>query len=356
MKRFIKYFLAGAALLLAVLLGYVIYVFAAYYRVEDRWALDIVSNPVESVRRGETYTAMSYNVGFFAYSDDYSFFMDGGEESRARSKEAVAENFSGAAEVIRSVDPDFLLAQEVDVYATRSWHIDEAALMLTVLPEHGSVYAQNYDSPYLFWPLTEPHGASESGLLTFTRFRMGSALRRSLPIETGFTKFLDLDRCYSVTRLPVEGGGELCVYNAHLSAYTTDGTIANEQLKMLLADMAAEYAVGNYVICGGDFNKDLLGNSPEVFGVSGEEFTWAQPIPMELIPEGITLVSSLDEEKPVPSCRNADSPYDLEKSFRLTVDGFLVSGNIEAVSRIVDTSFAWSDHNPVLLEFVLKNN
>ena len=354
MKRFWKWIGVGAALLAALLAVYVVYVFAAYYRVEDRVELTVSNSPAEQVRTGETYTAMSSNMGFFAYSDDYSFFMDGGKESRARSESAVMENYGGAAAVVAAADPDFLLAQEVDVYATRSWHIDEAALMRAVLPEHGSVYAQNYDSPYLFWPLTEPHGASKSGLLTFSRFRVDSALRRSLPIETGFTKFLDLDRCYSVTRLPVEGGGELCIYNAHLSAYTTDGTIADEQLKMLLGDMAAEYAAGNYVICGGDFNKDLLGNSAEIFGVSGEDYTWAQPFPTHLIPEGITPVSSLDAAEPVPSCRNADRPYDRNESFQLTVDGFLVSANVEAVSTVVDTGFAWSDHNPVMLEFVLK--
>lgn len=210
-----------------------------------------------------------------------------------------------------------------------------------------------YDSPYLFWPLTEPHGASRAGMLTFSRLQMNIALRRSLPIETGSTKFLDLDRCYSVTRLPVENGGELCLDNAHLSDYTTDGTIANEQLK-LLADMAAEYAAGNYVLCGGDFNKDLPGNSLDVFGASGEEYTWAQPLPIELIPDGIVLISSLEPDALAPSCRNADRPYDRHGSFQLIVDGFLVSGNVEACSCVADTGFAWSDHNPAVLEFVLK--
>ena len=67
-------------------------------------------------------------------------------------------------------------------------------------------------------------------------------------------------------------------------------------------------------------------------------------------------MSSLDAAEPVPSCRNADRPYDRNESFQLTVDGFLVSANVEAVSTVVDTGFAWSDHNPVMLEFVLKNN
>ena len=57
----------------------------------------------------------------------------------------------------------------------------------------------------------------------------------------------------------------------------------------------------------------------------------------------------------MPSCRNADAPYDPETSFVLTVDGFLVSENVE-VRRAwtVDTGFAWSDHNPVALTFVLR--
>lgn len=72
---------------------------------------------------------------------------------------------------------------------------------------------------------------------------------------------LDLDRCYCVNRLPAADGKELILINLHLSAYTTDPTIADQQLAMLYDDMVKEYEAGNYVICGGDFNKDLLGDS-----------------------------------------------------------------------------------------------
>lgn len=61
------------------------------------------------------------------------------------------------AEVLQQVDPDFALLQEVDTDSTRSYHVDEAALLRQALPDRASVFAQNYDSPYLFWPLTEPH-------------------------------------------------------------------------------------------------------------------------------------------------------------------------------------------------------
>ena len=207
---------------------------------------------------------------------------------------------------------------------------------------------------YLFYPLTEPHGASQAGQMTLSRFGIDSALRRSLPIETGVMKFFDLDRCYSVSRIPTADGRELCLYNLHLSAYTSDGSIVAEQLDMLLSDMAGEAAAGNYAVAGGDFNMDLLGNSAEVFGVSGENYTWAQPFPTELLPEGISLVSSLDADAPVASCRNADRPYEPGTSFTLTVDGFLVSDNVTVLGcEVVDEGFAYSDHNPVQMTFLL---
>ena len=142
-------------------------------------------------------------------------------------------------------------------------------------------------------------------MLTASRYAMTEAKRVELPIEENFYKFLDLDRCYVVSRVPVENGRELVLYTVHLSAYTSDGTVATEQLKLLLADMQGEYERGNYVVCGGDFNKDMLGDSSAVFGVSGEEYTWAQPMPVDLIAGTGIRLAAYDMEEPVPSCRNA---------------------------------------------------
>ena len=196
--------------------------------------------------------------------------------------------------------------------------------------------------PYLFYPLINPHGANQSGILTLSRHPISSAVRRSLPIETSVMKLVDLDRCYSVSRVPMENGRELVLYNLHLSAYTSDGTIATEQLQMLCADMLAEYENGNYCVAGGDFNKDLLGNSAEIFGVAGgENDTWAQPIPEGTIPDGLSLVVPFDPEHPVATCRTANEPYNEETTFRVTVDGFLVSDNVEAVSAdVVDAGLS----------------
>lgn len=350
----------GLLALLAVALlvaGYIVYVFMTYYRLKDNLPLTVTCTVKESelgtLATGTMQRVVSYNIGFGAYSHDYSFFMDGGKESRARSEQAVYENVRGAVSAIRNAEPDFVLVQEVDQHGDRSFHVDQRPEVEKAL-DGSWVFAQNFDSPYLFWPLLKPHGANKAGQMTLTRYPITSALRRSLPIDPGVMKLVDLDRCYSVSRIPVQGGKELALYNVHLSAYTADGTIANNQLKMLFADMVDEVAAGNYAIAGGDFNKDLLGNSPELFGRGAVEGNWALPIPEKLIPDGLELVAPLDPENPVPSCRNADQPYGPD-DLVLTIDGFVVSRNVRVLeSQVLDEGFRWSDHNPVYMDFVLE--
>lgn len=359
MKLPMKMLLGVLALLLVLAAGYLIYICAVWYRVEDELVLDVQAGAGggSGLQEKTQYRIASYNIGFGAYSNDYSFFMDGGKESRARSPEAVNENVTGAMETVTAIAPDLLLLQEVDVDGTRSFHIDELELVNGVLGGTFTswTFAQNYDSPYLLWPLNAPHGANKAGMAVLSRFPVSAAVRRQLPVENGFMKLLDLDRCYTVQHIPLaDGGKELVLYNFHLSAYTSDGTIAEEQLEMLFEDMMGEYGKGNYAIAGGDFNKDLLGKSDKIFGVSGPAYTWAQPIPASLIPEELRIVAPFDEENPVASCRNADRPYGPD-SYRVTVDGFVVSDNVEVRrAKVWETGFRWSDHNPVYMDFVLQ--
>lgn len=394
----LKILLCCLLILVLIVGSYVAYVFIDYYRIEDNLSLTpegAAACGEEGVPVGQELTLTSWNMGFGAYTDQYSFFMDGGKYSRGFSKEIVEDTVSSIAEKLKAQDSDFFLIQEVDIDSTRSYHIDQKAMLESVLTDKSVTFALNYDSPYLFWPLTEPHGKSVAGLLTMSDYQITSAIRRSLPVQEDFAKFIDLDRCYTKNRIPVKGsaigtadqdsesqvseskdsespatespasessatdreatGRELVLYNFHLSAYTTDPTIANEQLAMLFADMEAEVAAGNYVVAGGDFNKDLLGDSAAIFGVSGEDYSWAQPLQTDLIPDCISLVAPFDRENPVPSCRNADAPWDPETNFQLTIDGFLVSDNVKVLhADVVDTQFAWSDHNPVEMTFILK--
>ena len=350
-----------AAVIFVVIIGYIVYVFAGFHRIEDKQALDIQSTDetdaeAVSAPTGRVLTVTSYNIGFGAYSDDYTFFMDGGKESRARSVEDVHHNIGGAMEAIKPYKPDFALIQEIDIDGTRSWHIDEREL---VVPAMGAIrpydyaFAQNYDSPYLMYPITQPHGANKAGILSFSAYSMTEADRRSLPIETGISKVIDLDRCYSKCRIPVSNGKELILYNMHLSAYTAKAQTAETQLNMVVRDMQLEYDSGNYCVAGGDFNRDLLGNSPEIFHTDTLDNNWAKPVNTDLFTEDIILVAPFDEKDMAASCRNPNKPYE-PGDFVVTVDGFIVSANVEVQeSNVIDTGFKYSDHNPVFMMFKL---
>ena len=345
------------ASLLAVILIYVAYVLLSYQRIEDNQPLTIVEGTVEenAVRLGTDYTIITYNIGFGAYTPDFTFFMDGGTQSWASSKESVIHCIDKDIELLKEHHANFMMIQEVDFNSTRSYHVDELARIRASFENTASSFAVNYHSAFLFYPFYQPHGSSNAGLLTLSDTQMTSAVRRSLPISESFSKFIDLDRCYSVNRLPAENDKELILFNVHTSAYGTDGDLQKQQLTMLFDDMKKEYEKGNYVICGGDFNHDFVGNSKELFNKEvPAQYTWAAAFPDDLIPEHFIKLTDYQSGMTVPSCRNCDKPYN-EDCFVLTVDGFIISDNIETTYMdVIDTQFAYSDHNPVKLTFQLK--
>lgn len=342
--------------LLAVI-AYVAFVFLTYSRIEDNVELEVQGKAEEAARTGREYTAVTYNIGFGAYTADFTFFMDGGKESRARSKESVLECVDGTAQTALSFDPDLVFFQEVDTDSTRSWHVDESQIITGMFDKAGkwdSVFAQNYHSAYLMYPFSCPHGKSNSGLLTQSRLDMTSSLRRSLPVSTGFRKILDLDRCYNYSRIPVENGRELIIFNVHLSAYGTDAAQGNAQLQMLFEDMQREYKQGNYVLCAGDFNHDFTGDSNKYFNPeSTESYSWCSPFPDQIIPDGFTKCTNYTEGM-MHTSRYTNIPYS-EDSLVFILDGFIISDNIECTFvQNMETGYQYSDHNPVLMKFILR--
>ena len=356
LRTTIKITLSVLLALIVVVSSYAIYVFADYDRIDDNIELEITDNTSQVMPVGKELKMLSYNIGFCAYTQDFSFFMDGGKESRAESESSVNEVMGNIQALLEEQDADIVLMQEVDEDATRSHHVNQRAYFTENAGDYDSVFATNFDSAYLFYPVFKPHGKSLSGILTQSSFDIESSVRRSLPVEDSVMKIVDLDRCFSKSVLSTENHRKLILYNVHLSAYTSDGTIATNQLRILTDDMKYEFNKGNYVICGGDFNKDLLQDSGEIFGVTGADFTWAQPFPLEMIDDtGLKLVAPYNESKHVASCRDTKEPYKESGQFNITLDGFIVSNNVEVSDfDVIDTKFMYSDHNPVYMNFSLK--
>ena len=85
MKKIVKRVLLVLLAVVVLFGGYAAYVFGTYYRLPDKLTIEVKRNGENSyfdedfaVVPGRAYFIMTYNIGFGAYSKDYSFFMDGG--------------------------------------------------------------------------------------------------------------------------------------------------------------------------------------------------------------------------------------------------------------------------------------
>lgn len=346
---YLKWFILVFALILG---GYLAYLFLDYQRLEDNLELHPNNHANNSQQTEQkNYKITTFNIGYAAYPADYSFFMDDGKYSRAFSQEDVEKNLTAIENHLLELNSDAIFLQEVDTKAHRSYKINQVEQLTQNLPEYASVFGQNYDSSYLFYPFTKPIGKSKSGILTLSKSNFEKATRYALPIETNFNKFFDLDRSFTVSQTTF-GGHPVSLINIHSSAFTKDKSILEDQIKKLASKMAEEKAAGRSVIVGGDFNHDLLGNSPEVFDTERKVETWTHPFPEELLPPGFSIAKGDVAQAKIPSVRASNKPYVKGENFVSLIDGFIVSDDIIVDSvNVSDLEFANSDHNPVTLTF-----
>lgn len=362
-KRVLATLAALLAMCVLVVGCYIGYMEFTYNRIPDMQPTEVIADKNVLLQPGVAYTAVTYNIGFGAYTPDYTFFMDEGtmadgtktvgKSSRAASKESVQRATLGDIATLKRLNPDFMLLQEVDTDSDRSYHVNQLEAITSAFPDHGYTFASNFHSAYLAYPLTEPHGVVNAGLLTMANAHIESATRRSYPVDEAFpTKYFDLDRCFEVLRLPVEDGHDLVLINSHMSAYDEGGKIRAQQFKMLNGVLEQEAAAGNYVICGGDWNHALAGSLklyPSKQGVP----PWVSVFDEKALAQGYHVVAP-DNLSEVPSVRGDDIPYEKGVTYTTTVDGFIVSSNVEATAKNIDTGFETSDHNPVQLTFTLQ--
>lgn len=353
------------AILIIIPAIYVVYLQLQYHRIPDHTELEIKNSSGKVMAHDKTYTAMTYNIGFGAYSQDYSFFMDEsiqkdtkkvikGKYGKGISHDSVLNNTQNSIKIAKESDCDFYLLQEVDTDSDRSYKINQAQMFGDSLSEYESVFASNFHSGFLALPLHDMHGTVNGGILTLSRYHIDSCVRRSFPVSDNFvSKFFDLDRCFQINRIPLDNQKELVLLNIHMSAYDEGGIIRKAQLEMLNTVLKDEYEKGNYVVAGGDFNHDYC-ESRFDFPGDKETASWLAIISDEDLASGYRFIIP-ENKKDAGTCRGSESPYDPLTTAQFIVDGFIVSDNVDASAKIVDAQYLASDHNPVVLTFGLKN-
>jgi endonuclease/exonuclease/phosphatase family metal-dependent hydrolase len=363
----LKALLIILVILISIIAGYVLYVVLQYSRIDDNKKLDISNNETATIQyleEGKEYTALTYNIGFGAYSPSYSFFMDTGvmndgtpvrgKYGRAYNANEVIKNTEGAIEEIKRLNPTFTLLQEVDTNSTRSYDVNQVDLICDAFSEKAYNFAVNFHSSYLMLPLNDTHGIANAGVLTLSDVKMDSAIRKSYPVSDAFPdKYLDLDRCFSVTYIKVDNNKTLSLINSHMSAYDKGGLVRVKQLALLNSYVKEEYEKGNYVIVGGDFNHALGTDVANAFESQMKFPSWVKILDNKDLDNSISIVKA-DNRFDVSTCRSSDLPWVRGVNFTTVVDGFLISKNIEASALNIENNYAYSDHQPVLLSFILK--
>ena len=327
---------------------------AVEYRPADRETAAVEGTAAAAApAQGDTLTVLTWNIGYGGLGEETDFFMDGGKSVRATSKETVQANMQAILTKIQSYAPDVLFLQEADECSSRTYRIDELALLRGGLSGYASSFAYNYKAAYVPYPVPTL-GKIASGLTTFTAFPVSGAERVQLPIPFAWpVRTVNLKRCLLVSRVPLaDGERELVLINLHLEAYD-DGEGKTKQTEMLAELLAAEAAKGNYVIAGGDFNQ--IFSTADKTAYPAREGTW-QPGEIDVTQIGGDWQFLMDAA--VPSCRSLDQPYagaDKTNFQYYLIDGFIVSGNITVNScKTQDLGFVNSDHNPVLLTLTLQ--
>jgi hypothetical protein len=195
------------------------------------------------VRRGESLKVLVWNVQYAA-SREYNFFYDGGPTVSV-TEDDVLRTVEGIAAAIRAENPDIVLLQEVDRGSRRTAWIDEHALLREKLGLSCHTAAPYHKVPYVPSPSTSTSGCRHEPVgVQSVQDRPRHPV--SAPAAPGAALSADLQPSPAMidVRLPIEGGGELALFDTHLSAFSRgDGTL-ERQVAMLRAHAESAEAQG----------------------------------------------------------------------------------------------------------------
>ncbi len=309
--------------------------------------------PAEPPQAETRLSLLTWNLGYAGLGRQADFFMDGGRQVRPPDRDLVARNLNSMTGWLTSHPAEVVLLQEVDWDSTRTFGMDQVSEIEAALPALLHARAPNFKVRWIPYPLLEPLGRVESGLLSLSRHRPTSALRHQLPGSYSWpVRVFHLKRCLHEIRIPAPDGKDWVVLHLHLSAFDKAGQLRAQQMDYLRRLMQRLHADGHHVIAGGDWNHSFPRVADRQFPSRADIPSWFQRVPAGWTPAGWRWAY----DPTTPSLRATDRPYTLGENFLTIVDGFLVGPDVEILSvKTFDLGFEHSDHHPVLLEVALPS-
>lgn len=296
---------------------------------------------------GPRVRILSWNIGYASLGRDADFTMDGGKHWRPESKEPVQRNLAYIGDLLAGANYDILLIQELMNGSPFNRGIDVKRELDRRLANYWRVSNWEIETRLIPRPFGVRHGKG-----TFSVVEPLFAELVALPREpVYYLGLFQRDFGLQVSRYSVIGKStRLVVVNIHTSAFDKGANTRRAQIKAAIDFGVGEFAKGNAVVFGGDWNTRLcVSDFPHT---TDQKFLWwLADFPTEALPAGWRIVA--DER--TASARALHEPYRPGNTFTTVLDGFVVSPNVKVVGNgTLPEDFAASDHNPVWIEFEVE--
>lgn len=347
-------------LLLIPILAYGLYVVVvlAYgtindFQPEEQIEVNVANNTELIANDSSVFSFLIWNIGYAGLGNESDFFLDGGTMVQP-TKELNGRYLQGILSVVEQYKSlDFLLLQEVDLNSKRAYRHNQFEEIAANLPAHSKAHTLNFNVKFVPKPLMSfsPIGGVQSGLATYSKYKVSSSTRYQYPGSFSWpTSAFHLDRCLLESRIPLASGKELIVVNSHNSAYD-GGKLKPIEMAYLKEYLLAEYAKGNYVIVGADWNQCPPEFPYDSFSSGNADDYYQDNIAVDFMPEGWKWAF----DPTVATNRKNTTKFELDKTFTTLIDFYLLSPNVILLEvEGVSLNFENSDHQPVKLKIQLK--
>lgn len=350
--RILKIAVLIAMLPLFYLGGVILFAYLTKFKPPQKQSLELKGMPMAG-KPDTVLRLLNWNIGYAGLGQKADFFYDGGT-TVISPKADVDDYLKGITSFIQQADTiDYILLQEVDANAKRSYYVNQVMEIGQKTKGYGYAFAVNYDVKFVPKPFTQPLGKVEAGLMTLSHSFPKEITRYQYPGRFEFPTYLFfLDRCFLLMRYNLPNGKELCVINTHNSAYDNTGEMKRGEMNMLREFITAEYAKGNYIIVGGDWNQCPPHFDPMTFNHGKAEAPYLPEVQSpDFFSEGWVWAA----DTKVPSNRNLITAYNPKETYTTVIDYYLLSPNVELQEvKTLDMGFAYSDHQPVYVKVKLK--
>lgn len=273
MKKFIPMNTKGTLILRQLLISisffaicFLLFVWLTTEHFSDLESAEILC-PSESkpVDLRQSLKVLTWNIQFLA-GKNYIFFydaMDGSGKDEAPSEIDTKISLQEVTRVLQDENPDFILLQEVDVHAKRTYYQDQVKLIYDQLSKRYPCYTSTFYWRAGFVPHPHIMGSIGMKLAIFSKYTITQSQRYALgefPADIISRQFRPKRALLDAT-IPSLQGLNLHILNTHLEAYSQGSDLMQRQIKIVSHRLEELEQKSSPWILGGDFNLLMPGKS-----------------------------------------------------------------------------------------------